>query len=138
MSFGHNECRQIDASAFWHNDCLFLSHRDAFEPFTEIGWGASGCNRQNVMFRITVEEGPTEERWILQGQLTGDFASELGATWRSVQARDSGRVRVVDLSDVTVIDKNGQEVLLAMIRQGARCVAKGVYTSHLLKELKSR
>jgi anti-anti-sigma regulatory factor len=90
------------------------------------------------MFRITVEEGPTAEKWILQGQLTGDFASELSANWQSSQARDPSRVRVVDLSDVTVIDKNGQEVLQAMIRQGARCVATGVYTSHLLQELKSR
>lgn len=90
------------------------------------------------MFRITVEEGPTEEKWILQGQLTGDFASELRATWQSSQTRACDRVRVVDLSDVTVIDKNGQEVLLAMIREGARCVATGVYTSHLLEELKSR
>ena len=90
------------------------------------------------MFRITVEEGPREEKWILQGQLTGDFASELSATWQLSQARDSDRIRVVDLSDVTVIDKNGREVLLAMIRQGARCVATGVYTSHLLEELKSR
>lgn len=90
------------------------------------------------MFRITVEECPTEEKWILQGQLIGDFASELNANWQSAQARDSDQVRVVDLSDVTVIDKNGQEVLLAMIRQGARCVATGVYTSHLLEELKSR
>ena len=90
------------------------------------------------MFRITVEEGPTQDKWILQGQLTGEFASELSANWQSSQARDPGRARVVDLSDVTVIDKNGQEVLLTMIRQGARCVATGVYTSHLLEELKSR
>ena len=90
------------------------------------------------MFRITVEEGPTEEKWILQGQLTGDFASELRTTWQSSQTRACDRVRVVDLSDVTVIDKNGQEVLLTMIRQGARCVATGVYTSNLLEDLKSR
>ena len=90
------------------------------------------------MFRITVEEGPAEERWILQGQLTGEFASELSANWQSSQARDSDRVRVVDLSDVTVIDKIGEEVLLAMIRQGAKCAATGLYTSHLLEELKSR
>ena len=105
---------------------------------SEVGRDFVRCNRQNAMFRITVEEGPTEEKWILQGQLTGDFASELNANWQSSQARDSNRVRVVDLSDVTVIDKNGEEVLLAMIRQGAKCAATGLYTRHLLEELKSR
>jgi hypothetical protein len=89
------------------------------------------------MFRITIVEGPTEEKWLLQGHLTGDFASELSANWQSSQTRDPDRIRIVDLCDVTVIDKNGRDVLVEMIRQGARCVATGVYTSHLLEELKS-
>ena len=90
------------------------------------------------MFRITVVVASTEEKWILQGQLTGDFASELSANWRSSRTQDPDRHRIVDLSDVTVIDKNGRAVLLAMIREGADCVATGVYTSHLIEELKSR
>ena len=89
------------------------------------------------MFRIVIEDSPSEEKWILQGQLTGDFASELSAKWHSSQLLDLDRLRVIDLSDVTIIDKSGREVLLLMIHQGAQCVAKGVYTSHLIEELKS-
>ena len=90
------------------------------------------------MFRIVVVESPSEEKWILQGQLTGEFASELNTTWRSSLDRCSERSRVVDLSDVTVIDKAGEEVLLNMIQQHADFVAPGLYTKHLIEELKTR
>ena len=89
------------------------------------------------MFRITVVDSPSEEKWILQGQLTGEFASELIANWRASLDRCPDRSRVVDLSDVTLIDKRGEEVLLKMIHQHARFVATGLYTSHLLEELQA-
>jgi ABC-type transporter Mla MlaB component len=90
------------------------------------------------MFRITVVEGPSEEKWILQGQLTGEFAFELNTNWRISLDRCSGKSRVVDLSDVTLIDKAGEEVLLKMIHQHARFIASGLYTKHLLDELQAR
>lgn len=93
---------------------------------------------KNVMFRITVVDNPTEEMWILQGQLTGEFASELSANWRRAQEQCCPRPRVVDLTDVTLIDKSGEEVLLEMIRQQAKFIAAGLYTRHLLEELQAR
>jgi hypothetical protein len=90
------------------------------------------------MLRITVVENPEGEKWILQGQLTGEFASELSTTWRSSLDRSTARPRLVDLSEVTSIDRNGEEILRQMIHQGARCVATGIYTRHLLEELQVR
>jgi hypothetical protein len=90
------------------------------------------------MLRITVVENPEGEKWILQGQLTGEFATELSTTWRSSLDRSRDRLRIVDLSEVTSIDRNGEEILRNMIRQGARCLATGIYTKHLLEELQTR
>src|ERR1700744_3260974 len=90
------------------------------------------------MFRLTVVEGPLEEKWILQGQLIGEFASELSANWQASLDRCSDRSRVVDLNDVTLIDKTGEELLFRMIQQRARFVATGLYTRHLLEELQMR
>jgi hypothetical protein len=45
---------------------------------------------------------------------------------------------VVDLNEVTVIDKRGEEVLSMMIDEGARFVASGLYTKHLLQSLLER
>jgi hypothetical protein len=90
------------------------------------------------MFRITVVETPSEEKWILQGQLTGEFASELSTNWRTSLDLCADRLRLVDLDEVTQIDKCGEEVLLQMIHQHARFVASGLYTRHLLQELQAR
>ncbi len=90
------------------------------------------------MFKITVVDNLTEEKWILQGHLTGEFASELRANWQRSLDQSSDRPRVVDLSDVTAIDKSGEEVLLQMTRQHATFIATGVSTRYLLEELQAR
>ncbi len=90
------------------------------------------------MFRITVVETPSEEKWILQGQLTGDFATELSTNWRASLARCAERLRLVDLTEVTWIDKWGEAVLVEMMQQHARFEASGLYTRHLLEELRTR
>lgn len=88
------------------------------------------------MLRITVTEGASEQRWVLQGRLTGSAAEELTANWRT-NRRDRRPTQgcIVDLNEITSIDKDGEQVLLMMIRDGARFVATGLYTKHLLESL---
>ena len=87
------------------------------------------------MLRITVKEIGAEQRWVLQGRLTKDSVPELISNWQADRNRSSSYERVVDLNEVTVIDKSGEEVLLMMIDEGARFVASGLYTKHLLQSL---
>jgi anti-anti-sigma regulatory factor len=87
------------------------------------------------MLRITVKEIATEQRWVLQGRLTKNSAPELVSNWQAARDRPSACNRVVDLNEVTVIDKSGEEVLSMMIDEGARFVASGLYTKHLLQLL---
>lgn len=90
------------------------------------------------MLRITVMENPLEERWILQGRLTSRSVPELVASWRASTAHSSTRCRIVDLNEVTSIDKSGEEALSMMVHDGATFVASGVYTRHLLDLLQAR
>jgi hypothetical protein len=90
------------------------------------------------MLRITVVENALEQRWILQGTLTKGSVAELLSSWRASTACPSGRRRVVDLDKVTSIDKSGEEALSMIMRDGATVVASGVYTRHLLDELRAR
>jgi hypothetical protein len=87
------------------------------------------------MLRITMTEDKSEQRWVLQGRLTASFLAELIASWRSNRDRRPILSRVVDLDEVTCIDKDGEQVLLMMIRDGAKFVASGLYTKHLLESL---
>jgi len=87
------------------------------------------------MLRITVTESASEQRWILQGRLGGSSIEELTENWRSNRGCLTSQNCIVDLNEVTAIDKDGEQVLLMMIRDGAKLVATGLYTKHLLESL---
>ena len=90
------------------------------------------------MLRITVTENESEQRWVLQGRLTGSFLEELIASWYSNRDRPQTQSRTVDLNEITCIDKDGEQVLLMMIKDGAKFVATGLYTKHLLESLATK
>jgi|SRR5580698_1597508 len=90
------------------------------------------------MLRITVTETTSEQRWILQGRLTGSSIEELIANWRANRHCSPTRSCIVDLNEITSIDKDGEQALLMMIRDGAKFVATGVYTKHLLESLSAQ
>jgi hypothetical protein len=90
------------------------------------------------MLRITVMENSLEERWILQGRLTKGCVAELVSSWRASTAEPSMRCRIVDLNEVTSIDRSGEDALSMMVHDGATFVASGVYTKHLLDQLRAR
>jgi hypothetical protein len=89
------------------------------------------------MLRITVVENASEDQWTLQGTLTKGSVPELLSSWRASTC-PLGRRRIVNLDKVTSIDKSGEEALSMIMRDGATVVASGVYTKHLLDELKAR
>jgi hypothetical protein len=91
-----------------------------------------------TMLRITVMESCREERWVLQGRLTKKSVTELVSSWKASIAKPSTRSRIVDLNEVTSIDKSGEEALSMMVHDGATFVASGVYTRHLLDQLQAR
>jgi ABC-type transporter Mla MlaB component len=88
------------------------------------------------MLRITVTEGDSEQKWILQGKLTKFSAPELISHWNARQ--NPSVARIVDLSEITTIDREGETVLSMMMCDGAEFVTSGVYTAYLLQELRKR
>jgi hypothetical protein len=89
------------------------------------------------MLRITGVESALEDRWVLQGTLTKSSVGELISSWRASTPCPSGKRRIVDLDKVTSIDKSGEEALSMLMGDGATVVASGVYTRHLVAELRA-
>lgn len=87
------------------------------------------------MLKITIDDFPDKQRWSLQGRLVGQWASELSSTWRERHCRPDRRKCIVELRDVTFIDRNGEMVLAEIMSQGADFIANDVYTKHLLEML---
>jgi anti-anti-sigma regulatory factor len=90
------------------------------------------------MLRITNTGTTSEQKLIVCGRLTGPWVGELRSNWERARLEADGRKCVVDISDVTFIDGEGEELLHAMKVDGARFVARGVDTKHLLGHLKAR
>ena len=90
-----------------------------------------------VVLKITITDLPDEQRWSLQGLLVDQWAVELQSTWREARRADDTRRRIVELTEVTAIDRNGEAVLAQIMSQGAEFIATDVYTKHLLRNLRS-
>jgi hypothetical protein len=90
------------------------------------------------MLRITVSETNSEQRWTLQGRLAGPWVAQLQTCWAEAQADRAGRSCVIDVTNLTSVDRQGEELLQAMIREGAQFRACGVYIKHMLENLSMR
>ena len=95
-------------------------------------------SQRRVVLKITITDLPDEQKWSLQGQLVGQWALELQSTWR--EARHAGDTRrcIIELIEVTSIDRDGEAVLAEIMNQGAEFIASDVYTKHLLGNLHSK
>ena len=80
---------------------------------------------------------PEGQRWSLQGQLVGQWAAELRSTWRKARVAGETRKCIVELTEVTSIDRDGEEALSEIMSHGGEFIASDVYTKHLLQNLRS-
>jgi anti-anti-sigma regulatory factor len=90
------------------------------------------------VLRITIIDGSTEQRWTLQGRLSGPWVAQLKSNWEKSNAHNGNRRCVVDVNGVTFVDLDGERVLAAMMKDGAEFIATGVYTKHVLDILEKR
>jgi hypothetical protein len=91
------------------------------------------------MLKISFNKTPTEERWILHGRrLAGPWVHELRICWKVNHRTDAGRACIVDLNEVTFIDKSGERTLRILARDGAQFTASGIYTKHVIEHLNVR
>ncbi|HEY3837232.1 MAG TPA: hypothetical protein VGL72_11705 [Bryobacteraceae bacterium] len=90
------------------------------------------------MFRICYSATPTEQRWILCGQLTGRSVEELRTSWGEGLIISRDTPRIVDLTDVTFVDESGETLLRELEAEGAEFVGDcGVETRYLIENLRA-
>ena len=86
------------------------------------------------MLKITRIETSEEEKWTLQGRLVGLWVSELRKCWKKTHRTDKNLKCIVDLNDVTLIDRKGERLLRTMSKKGVQFIASGIYIKHLLQQ----
>jgi len=89
------------------------------------------------VLKITMTDLPDEQRWSLQGHLVGEWADELMSTWTKTRQGGDTRRCIVELVEVTSIDRNGEAVLAEIMSHDVEFIASDVYTKHVLQNLRS-
>lgn len=87
------------------------------------------------MFRISIADTPSRRTLIVEGSLTGLWVAELGTTWRNASQELEGRKLVIDLRNLTVISRAGEDAIFDLMKKGAKFSCGGVLTRHVLKQL---
>src|SRR6266481_4960463 len=90
---------------------------------------------ENNMLKISFSEIATEEKWILEGRLTEPWVRELRTSWKRNHRTAKERACIVDLNEITFVDKSGERLLRIMAREGAQCIASGIYIKRILRNL---
>jgi anti-anti-sigma regulatory factor len=84
-----------------------------------------------------ITETPFEQKWVLQGRLSDQWAADLKERWESARSTRNGRKCTIDLEDVISVDTQGERVLLEMLTEGAALFATRAYMKHILESLQT-
>jgi hypothetical protein len=86
------------------------------------------------MFKISIVDTPSRRTLIVEGTLIGSWIPELCITWGNASQDLGGRNLVIDLSNLTVISREGEDAILDLMDKGAEFSRGGVLTRHVLKQ----
>jgi hypothetical protein len=78
------------------------------------------------MLRISIVEGRSERRLVLEGKLVSPWVDVLKTAYENAKADSNGRQLVIDLRNLTTISDQGENLLLELMRRGVRFRRSGV------------
>jgi len=90
------------------------------------------------MFKISVVETHGQRRLVLEGRLVPPWIAEVETAWRNAAEQLQDRKLVIDLTDVTFVGADGENMLLKLMRGGAKFSCRDVLTKHVLGQLARR
>jgi hypothetical protein len=104
-----------------------------WQPYCHLSFVAP-----NNMLKISTIDTNSERRLVVEGKLVEPWLAELKRTWSGAGQGLEGRKLVIDLHNVTVISREGENGIYELMQEGARFSCGGVLTKHLLKRLAQR
>jgi len=103
-----------------------------------LAWAVLLVNGGSNMFRISTIDTQQERRLVVEGTLVRPWVDELRKTWSCASNALEGRGLVIDLTNATVISREGENAIFDLMKEGAKFSCGGVLTRHVLKELARR
>jgi hypothetical protein len=120
---------------------FLLEFQSFMSRFVRLRLWRMGCTcsvAEAHMFRISTIDTHRERRLVVEGTLVHPWVDELRKTWSDASDSLEERSLVIDLINVTVISREGENAIFELMKQGAKFSCCGVLTRHLLKDLAHR
>lgn len=90
------------------------------------------------MLKISTVEVRKERRLLVEGMLIAPWSAELVNACHNARESLDGRELVVELKNLTVINKEGENALIALMNEGMKFRGCGVFTKQVLRQLARR
>jgi anti-anti-sigma regulatory factor len=90
------------------------------------------------MLKISVTDSENMRLLVLEGKLVAPWTDELRSMTQGMAGDSEQRELIIDVSGVTAISADGEEVLLRLIVGGAKFRQSGAYMRQVLKQLARR
>ena len=87
------------------------------------------------MLRIYIHDQMPVTSVVLEGKLVGPWVNELEKHWESALAASPSRTMLVDLADVSFVDRDGRALLARMRQKGVRLLSTGVLINAIVAEI---
>jgi hypothetical protein len=87
------------------------------------------------VFKISIVDTRSRRTLVVEGTLVGPWIAELGTAWRNASQDLNSRKLVIDLRNLTVISREGEEEIFDLMKEGAKFSCCGVLTRHVMKQL---
>jgi hypothetical protein len=90
------------------------------------------------MLRISIREVRNERRLIVEGKLIAPWSDELKTACDRARADLDDRELVIELTNLTAINQQGENALIALMSEGVKFRGCGVFTKQVLRQLARR
>jgi hypothetical protein len=90
------------------------------------------------MLKVTVQADAGVFVLELEGKLAGPWVKELEQAWRTARSTQQSYPVRVDMSSVTCIEKEGEDLLGRMYREGAKLVTRGCLNKCIVEGIMER
>src|SRR5208282_531925 len=90
------------------------------------------------MLKISIVEARNKRRLLVEGKLTEPWSAELISACDKAREGLDGRELLVELVNLTAINQEGENALIALMDQGVKFLGCGVFTKQVLRLLARR
>jgi len=90
------------------------------------------------VLKISIFDTPTQRRLVLEGKLIAPWAAELKAVCEEATRDLDGRELVIEMKNLVAISQAGENILLELMKEGAKFRCSGVFTKHVVRQLARR